>query len=139
MVNKLPADVTQDELREKFEKFGEIGDVFLPKHYDTGRGKGFGFVRFVERNAMEDCLDRCGDRPILIDDEEIRVEPAKPRPDTRDRRQGGGGGGRDNYYRRSPPRYGGRDRSPPRRDRYDDRRERSPRRDYNDRRGGGRY
>jgi len=139
MINRIPTDVTSDEVRAKFDRFGEIGDIFLPKHYDSGKGKGFGFVRFVEKRDMEDCLDECGDKPIEMDGEEIRVEVAKPRPDSRrrdDDRGGRGGdrGGDRGYYRdrRSPPRGGdrggdrgyGRDRSPPRRDdrRGDDRR-----------------
>merc|ERR1712002_330976 len=123
MINRIPTDVTSDEVRAKFDKFGEIGDIFLPKHYDSGKGKGFGFVRFVEKRDMEDCLDECGDRPIEMDGEEIRVEVAKPRPDSRRRDDGYGRGGDRGYYRdrRSPPRrddrgYSGRDRSPPRRD-----------------------
>ena len=29
--NDLPKDITDDEIRDVFSKFGEIGDVFMPK------------------------------------------------------------------------------------------------------------
>ena len=51
--NDLPADVSLEEIREVFEKFGEIGDVFLPKDRDTGDTRGFGFVRFVNKEDQD--------------------------------------------------------------------------------------
>jgi len=53
MVNALPDDCNEEQLREKFDKFGEIGDCFVPKYRDSGRCRGFGFVRFVEKSDME--------------------------------------------------------------------------------------
>ncbi|CAN0916556.1 Polyadenylate-binding protein 7 [Linum grandiflorum] len=43
-------DVTEEELREKFAKFGEITSFFAPKD-DNGNSKGFGFVNFAESKA----------------------------------------------------------------------------------------
>ena len=51
--NDLPKDITDDEIREVFGKFGEIGDVFLPKDYDTKEIRGFGFVRFVKKEDQD--------------------------------------------------------------------------------------
>ena len=51
--NDLPSDVSLDEIRDAFSKFGEIGDVFLPKDRDTQETRGFGFVRFVKKEDQD--------------------------------------------------------------------------------------
>ena len=51
--NDLPKDITDDEIRDVFSKFGEIGDVFMPKDYDTKEIRGFGFVRFVKKEDQD--------------------------------------------------------------------------------------
>ena len=35
-----------DDLIPLFEKYGDVGDVYLPKERDTGRSRGFAFVRY---------------------------------------------------------------------------------------------
>ena len=54
--DSLPNDVTQEEVREIFGKFGEIGDVYLPRDRDTRELRGFGFVRFVKKDDQEYCI-----------------------------------------------------------------------------------
>ena len=49
----MPNDVSIDEIKDVFGKFGEIGDVFLPKDRDTGDTRGFGFVRFVKKEDQD--------------------------------------------------------------------------------------
>merc|ERR1712167_358309 len=120
-------DVTIEEIREVFEKFGEVGDVFLPKDRDTGRTRGFGFVRFVKKDDREYCLEECKDR-IKVAGVETKVEFTAPRDPSRGR--GGGFGGRGGYDDRrggygGDRGYGGRGGG------YDDRRG-----GYDDRRGG---
>lgn len=121
LVSDLPDDMTKAEMEDIFGKYGKIGDIFLPKHRDHGRGRGFGFVRFCERDAQEDCVDDAKRKGIEIDRREVRVEFAKTRPpfrgyaderrggdrDRGDRDRRGGGGDRDRRQRsrsRSPPR-----------------------------------
>merc|ERR1719444_756225 len=41
----------KEELREKFGKFGEIGDVYIP------RDRNFAFVRFVSKTDAEDAIE----------------------------------------------------------------------------------
>jgi len=50
-VGRLPPDTTEDELREHFEQFGEISDVYLPKG-----GRGFAFVTFVDQMDSKKCV-----------------------------------------------------------------------------------
>lgn len=119
--NDLPDDVTLEEIKEVFEKFGEVGDVFLPKDRDTGKTRGFGFVRFVNKNDREDCLDATKDR-IKVAGVDTKVEFTAPRDPSRGR--GGGFGGRDGGRDGGRGGYG------------DDRRGGGG---YDDRRGGGGY
>merc|ERR1712154_108444 len=132
--NDLPDDVTLDEIRDVFDKFGEIGDIFLPKDRDTGRTRGFGFVRFVKKDDREYCLDQCKDG-VKVAGVDTKVEFTAPRDPNRGRgghgggdrygdRRGGGYGDRRGGYDDRRGGYGGRDdyrrrsRSPPRRDYY---------------------
>merc|ERR1711972_608061 len=117
--NDLPDDVTLDEIRDVFEKYGEIGDIFLPKDRDTGRTRGFGFVRFVKKDDREYCLDQCKDG-VKVAGAQTKVEFTAPRDPNRGR---GGRGGYDD-------RRGGYDRGYDRRDDYRRRSRSPPRRDY---------
>merc|ERR1712178_127113 len=60
--NELLSDITENEIRETFDKFGEIGDVFLPKERGTDRTRGFGYVRFVRKDDADYCLKECADK-----------------------------------------------------------------------------
>merc|ERR1712127_584102 len=86
--NDLPKDITDDEIRDVFGKFGEIGDVFLPKDYDTKEIRGFGFVRFVKKEDQDYCLKECEDM-IKVAGIDTKVEYSRPRD-----RDGGSRGGR---------------------------------------------
>ena len=44
--NDLPDNITKDDLRDKFGKYGEIGDIFIPVDGSSQRSRGFAFVRF---------------------------------------------------------------------------------------------
>eukprot|EP00891_Asterochloris_glomerata_P000985 jgi/Astpho2/985/gw1.00016.305.1_t len=52
----MPLDCRAEEVRETFEKFGELRDIYLPKDYYTGRPRGFGFVEFVDTRDAEDAM-----------------------------------------------------------------------------------
>jgi len=50
-VGNLPFSVTEDELREMFERFGEVQSVKLITDRETGRPRGFGFVEMENADA----------------------------------------------------------------------------------------
>lgn len=52
-VGNLGFDVGKEELREHLEQAGEVEDVFLATFEDSGKCKGFGWVRFMEVGAAE--------------------------------------------------------------------------------------
>lgn len=127
-INNLDYHTNENDIRRKFEKFGEIGDIFLPTDRQSGRSRGFGFVRFYKKEHMEDCAHEYK-RGLEIDGRDIRCEVAEKRPpvgafnrDDRDRMSRGGGFGGGRRRSRSRSRDRGRRRSPsPRRrsrDRY---------------------
>merc|ERR1719295_1087751 len=101
-VDGLSHRSTTEDLESLFEKYGRIGDTYIPKDYRTKESRGFGFVRFYSKNDAEDAIDALDGRKY--DGRELSVQYARyDRPD--DRHRGGrGGGGRDR------DRDGGRDR-----------------------------
>ena len=136
-VDNLTYRTTMDDLERYFKKFGEVGDIYIPRDQNTHESRGFAFVRYyVERDA-DDAMDAMDGK--VIDGREIRVAMARygrPTNQYDPRRSVGGnnryrGGDRNrggsSYYRDrdSRDRYRERRRSPRRRSRS---RSRSPRR-----------
>eukprot|EP00930_Biecheleria_cincta_P003564 TRINITY_DN1044_c0_g1_i2.p1 TRINITY_DN1044_c0_g1~~TRINITY_DN1044_c0_g1_i2.p1 ORF type:complete len:632 (-),score=137.35 TRINITY_DN1044_c0_g1_i2:429-2279(-) len=50
------ADDIEEDIRAKFEKYGEIESVQVVKDRDTGKSKGFGFIKFKEVEDAERVL-----------------------------------------------------------------------------------
>lgn len=50
-VGNLPFSATEDQLREMFEKFGEVQTINLIKDRETGNHRGFGFVEMGNTEA----------------------------------------------------------------------------------------
>lgn len=48
-VDGLSHRTSIDDLESLFEKYGRIGDVYIPKDYRTKESRGFGFVRFYSK------------------------------------------------------------------------------------------
>jgi len=52
-VGNLSFDVTKEELEELFGVAGEVEDVFMATFQDSGKSKGYAWIRFVEVEAAE--------------------------------------------------------------------------------------
>ncbi|KAK0275118.1 Nucleolar protein 13 [Friedmanniomyces endolithicus] len=52
-VGNLGFDVTREELEELFGAAGEVEDVFMATFQDSGKSKGFAWIRFMEAEAAE--------------------------------------------------------------------------------------
>eukprot|EP01025_Chloroclados_australasicus_P051047 TRINITY_DN5935_c0_g1_i1.p3 TRINITY_DN5935_c0_g1~~TRINITY_DN5935_c0_g1_i1.p3 ORF type:complete len:228 (+),score=5.75 TRINITY_DN5935_c0_g1_i1:33-716(+) len=118
LVRNLPLDARGDEVRAKFERFGDIRDVYLPRDYYTGRPKGFGFVEFRDCRDAEEALFHM-DRAVLGGREISVVMSKESRKSPREmlRRDGPRRSeGRSSYYSSGRSRY--RDRSVSRGRRY---------------------
>jgi len=53
----LKYSVTEDHLKEYFEKFGTLTDYVVIKNPITKLSQGYGFITFEETNMMETCLE----------------------------------------------------------------------------------
>merc|ERR1711937_201489 len=101
-VDNLSYRTSTEELRRKFERYGEVGDAYIPRDRSTGDSRGFGFIRFRDKRDASDAIE--GMDGYEFDGRELRVDYARhDRPTPR----GGGRGGRD--VRRDGGRDGRRD------------------------------
>ena len=96
-VDNLTYRTTMEELERYFKKYGEIGDIYIPRDQNTRESRGFAFVRYYNDRDAEDAMDGMDGK--VLDGREIRVALAKyGRPSNQyDPRRGGGydRGGRD--------------------------------------------
>ncbi|EPB74035.1 hypothetical protein ANCCEY_06870 [Ancylostoma ceylanicum] len=74
-VDNISYNTTQADLRRMFDKYGEIGDIHIPRDKYTRQSKGFGFVRFYSRRDAEYAMDRTDGR--WVEGREIRVAMAR--------------------------------------------------------------
>ncbi|KAL8757607.1 MAG: hypothetical protein Q9199_002083 [Rusavskia elegans] len=72
-------------LRIKFEEFGQVEEAIVVKDRDTGRSRGFGFVRFAQEQNADEAASAMNN--VEFDGRTIRVDKAS------ERGAGGGGGG----------------------------------------------
>jgi len=83
-------------LRTKFEEFGTVEEAVVVKDRDTGRSRGFGFVRFSQEAEAEAAINAMNN--VEFDGRTIRVDKASDRSSNRTGGGGGGGfGGRGGY------------------------------------------
>ncbi|KAI1177601.1 hypothetical protein F4777DRAFT_576922 [Nemania sp. FL0916] len=61
-------------LRQKFEEFGPIEEAVVVKDRDTGRSRGFGFVRYIAEADAERAIANMNN--VEFDGREIRVDRA---------------------------------------------------------------
>uniref|UniRef100_T1J1U9 Serine/arginine-rich splicing factor 2 n=1 Tax=Strigamia maritima TaxID=126957 RepID=T1J1U9_STRMM len=88
-VDNLTYRTTPEDLRRAFEKYGEVGDVYIPRDRFTRESRGFAFVRFYDKRDAEDALEAMDGQ--MLDGRELRVQMARyGRP--------------SDPYRRGPPR-----------------------------------
>jgi RNA recognition motif-containing protein len=102
-VGNLVYEVGDDELNAAFSQYGEVESARVLLDRDTGRSRGFGFVKMPNREEGEAAIEGLNEsdlqgRPLRVREAEER----KPREGGfrregggGDRRGGGGFGGRD--------------------------------------------
>ncbi|KAH8904238.1 polyadenylate binding protein [Coniochaeta sp. PMI_546] len=56
-VKNIAPDVTDDEFRELFEKFGEVTSSSIARDNETGKSRGFGFVNFTTHEAASKAVE----------------------------------------------------------------------------------
>ena len=97
-VGNLPPEVTDQQLKETFDPFGEVISVNIVRDRDTGKSHGFGFVQIPDAERAKAAITAMNDNDCL--GPKLKVEAGNPRPtrrsndsmDSRGDRRGGGRG-----------------------------------------------
>ena len=87
-VGNLAREVTEDDLREAFEAFGQVSTATVIKDKFSGESRGFGFVEMPSKNEAQTAITEMNEKDLK--GRTINVNEARPKTD----RGGGGGGGR---------------------------------------------
>ena len=91
-VGNLSYDVTDDDLRKAFEKFGQVESVTAIKDNYTGKSKGFGFVEMPTHDEAMAAIEGLNGTDLM--ERTLKVNEARPRTDS----PRGGGPGSDRRF-----------------------------------------
>jgi RNA recognition motif-containing protein len=89
-VGNLSRDVSETDLKEAFQAFGEVTSAAIIKEKYTGETRGFGFVEMPNKDEAEKAISGLNGKDLK--GRNLTVNEAKPRTDRP--RSGGFGGGR---------------------------------------------
>ncbi len=89
-VGNLSNSVSEDDLREAFQAFGEVAKAAVIKDKFSGESRGFGFVEMPSREAATKAISELNGRDMK--GRAAKVNEAKPKTDSS--RSGGFGGRR---------------------------------------------
>ncbi|KAL2513701.1 Glycine-rich RNA-binding protein RZ1A [Forsythia ovata] len=113
-IGGLSWSISDRGLKEAFEKFGHLLEAKVVIDKVSGRSRGFGFVTFDEKKAMEEAIEAMNG--MDLDGRTITVDKAQPHQGSGGRGSGGGECfkcGKPGHFARECPseggRYGGRD------------------------------
>lgn len=91
-LGRVTEEMTADDIREYFSKYGEVTDVFIPKPF-----RAFAFVTFIDPHVAQSL---CGE-DHLIKGASVYVSTASPRPEhNRNQQKNQMGGNFSNYDER---------------------------------------
>ena len=92
-VGNLSSEITEEELRQEFEAFGEVTSVDIITDKYSGRPRGFGFVEMASVSEGQAAITALNGKTLK--ERTLNVNVARPRSD----RSGGGfSGGRQRGY-----------------------------------------
>ncbi len=95
-VGNLSYSVTEDDLKQAFEAFGQVASVSIIKDKFSNQSKGFGFVEMPTQEEAQAAISGMNGKELK--GRAMNVNEARPRTD--DRRSSGGGrrpGGRSRF------------------------------------------
>jgi len=91
-VGNLSFDVSEENLRQAFEAFGQVSAASIVKDKYSGQPRGFGFVEMPDRAEAQAAIQNLNGKELL--GRPMNVNEARPRTD---RGRSGGQGGRMDY------------------------------------------
>ena len=98
-VGNVSYTVTEEDLKQAFEGFGQVASVSIIKDKFSGQSKGFGFVEMPVKEEAQAAIGGLNGQELK--GRKLNVNEARPRTDDRGgaggARRPGGGGGRPRY------------------------------------------
>jgi RNA recognition motif-containing protein len=88
-VGNLSREVTEEDLRQAFEAFGQVATASVIKDRFSGESRGFGFVDMPNKTEAQSAIAALNGKELK--GRTLNVNEARPR--TEGGRRGGGGGG----------------------------------------------
>jgi RNA recognition motif-containing protein len=98
-VGNLSYGVSEENLRQAFEAFGQVSSATIVKDKYSGQPRGFGFVEMPDQAEAQTAIENLNGKELL--GRQLNVNEARPRTDRgRSEKQGGhtGHGGRRDRY-----------------------------------------
>ena len=89
-IGNLSNEVTEEDLKQAFEAFGEVESVKIIKDKYTDRSKGFGFVEMPSKAEGQSAIDGLNGKELK--GKALNVNEARPKTENRGSRGGGRGG-----------------------------------------------
>lgn len=89
-VGNLSREVTEDDLKEAFEAFGQVASVAIIKDKFSGESRGFGFVEMPAKAEAQSAINDLNGKELK--GRKLNVNEARPRTEGRrgGERRGGG-------------------------------------------------
>jgi len=91
-VGNLSRDVTEEDLRQAVEAFGQVTSINIISDRFSGESRGFGFVEMPDKAEAQSAIDGLNGKELK--GRTLTVNEARPRSEKRGGGGGGGGGGR---------------------------------------------
>jgi len=103
-IGNLSYNVTEGDLRQTFEAFGQVASATVIKDEQSGRSKGFGFVEMPEQAEAQSAIAALNGQAFK--GRTVTVNEARAQADNRrGRDRGGEGDRRGGGHRRGRGRY----------------------------------
>lgn len=82
-VGNIPRETSEAELREAFEKFGEVSSITMIKDRYTNTFKGFAFIEIPKKEEAESAIESMDG--TMFSGRPLTVNQAKPKTESNDR------------------------------------------------------
>jgi RNA recognition motif-containing protein len=80
-VGNLSRDVSEEDLRQAFEAFGQIESVNIIKDKFSGEPRGFGFVEMPSKTEAQSAIDGLNGKDLK--GQSLNVNEARPRSEAK--------------------------------------------------------
>jgi RNA recognition motif-containing protein len=91
-VGSFSKNVTEEDLRQAFESFGQVESVVIIKDKFSGESRGFGFIEMPSKTEASSAIDGLNGKELK--GRTLTVNEARPRSESSRGRGGGRGSGR---------------------------------------------